>query len=366
MTDDITAGDLDACIALCRRHLAALQTERGNFRYEYDWQEQVYGEDDNAVRQAGTLWGLANLHRVRPDPELYALCTNGLAFYDRHSGITDSGGRYSTYPGDQHGYLGSTALVALALVELLRSPSEIGGDDRPRWRALLDEYLRFLVDNQLPDGRWPARYDAETGDASGDPSPYFDGEALLALTRAGYRLGYEGLESAIARGAAGAYRRHVLLTLRRDHNSRATTGYYQWGTMAMYEIVKAGGPESERYQEVIAYLGDWMCGIRRLARRPNNPAASLEGLVHAYDLAARVRAGDRERQYRETITTCLQRMFSLQVGHPRAGDFVQRAPATDPAMGGCQHWPERPGLRIDFAQHQLHAGLLAAEMLRLD
>lgn len=363
MKNDITRQDLDTSIALCRRHLIALQTEQGNFRYEYDWENQAYVEDDNAVRQAGTLWGLANLYRLRPDPDLYEICRKGLAFYDEHSGTTGHGGRYSTYPGDQYGHMGSTALIALALIELLRSSSHIDAGDRRRWVTLLDEYLRYLVDTQLPDGRWPARYDPGTGHASGDPSPYFDGEALLALTRAGHRLGYEGLQDCIARGAAGAYRRYVLLALRRDHNSRATTGYYQWGTMAMYEIAKAGWLESARYEEIIAYLGDWMCRVRRLARRRNNPAASLEGLVHAYDLAAAGNSRDRQQQYRDTINPCLERMFSLQIGHPRAGEFVQRAPATDPVMGGCQHWPDKPNLRIDFTQHQLHAGILAAEMI---
>lgn len=363
MTDDITAHDLEASIELCRRHLTGLQTGRGNFRYEYDWEKQAYSEDDNAVRQAGTLWGLANLHRLRPDAGLYEACRRGLAFYDEYSGTTENGGRYSTYPGDRQGYTGSTALVTLALIELLRSAPPAGTRDHRRWRALLDEYLRFLLDIQLPDGRWPSRYDADSGAASGEPSPYFDGEALLALTRAARYLEYEGLEDAIARGAAGPYRRYVLLALRRDPNSRHTIGYYQWGTMAMYEIVRAGWSECDRYREIIAYLGDWVCGVRHLRVRRNNPAASLEGLIHAYDLAATGGPPERAKQYHDTIIAGLHRMFSLQAGHPRAGDFVRGAPAGNPVTGGCHHWPEKPVLRIDFTQHQLHAGLLAAQML---
>jgi len=364
MTDTITGEDLDLSIDLCRRHLAGLQTAQGNFRYEYDWEKRAYADDDNAVRQAGTLWGLANLHRLRPDPELYQACRRGLAFYDQHSGTTAADGRYSTYLDDEYGYTGSTALVALTLIELLRGREGLDPDDERRWRALLDQYLRFLLDSQLPDGRWPAHYHSQTGELSGEPSPYSDGEALLALTRAARHLGYDGLENAIARGAAGCYRRHVLLALRRNHHSRATTGYYQWGTMAMYEIVKAGWPESAQYREIISYLSDWMCDVRRLAALRNNPAASLEGLIHAYDLSDDSR--DRERIYRNTISAGLERMFSLQVGHLRAGEYVRRAPTVSPATGGCQHWPDIPTLRIDFAKHQLHAGLLAAEMFVLE
>jgi hypothetical protein len=136
--------------------------------------------------------------------------------------------------------------------------------------------------------------------------------------------------------------------------------------MAMYEIVTAGWEESGQYREIIDYLGDWVCGYRRLGGRANNPAASLEGLIHAYDLAARDGDEDRVQQYGQVIRACLERMMALQVGHPRASEFAGRAPVTAPARGGCQHWPNNPALRIDFAQHQLHAGLLASGMFPLD
>lgn len=361
MTDTITAEDLDICTDLCRRHLLVSQTERGNFRYEYDWEKGEYMDDDNAVRQAGALWGVANLRRLCPHPDLDEACRRGLAFYDEYSGTTDEGGRYALYPDQEHGYMGSTALLALTLIELLRNPGQAGSIEQDRWRSTLGEYLRYLVDAQLADGRWPSRYDTDTGRAHGDPSAFFDGESLLALTRAALHLGVPDLGDAIARGAAGAYRRHVLLALRRDHNSRDTVGYYQWGTMAMYEIVKAGLEESARYEEIVYYLADWMCDVRRLGRRSHNPAASLEGLVHAYDLAASAGSPERVERYRETIEAGLERMLGLQVGHPRACEFVSRAPARPPALGGCQHWPGSPRLRIDFAQHQLHTATLAAQ-----
>lgn len=362
MTQRITSGDLDVCVDLCRRHLQALQTERGNFRYQYDWEKGEYLDDDNAVRQAGSLWALADLRRLRPDPALDEACARGLAFYDEHSGTNGEGGRFATYPDQEHGYMGSTALLALTLIELLRNPAAAGAAEQDRWRDLLDGYLHYLLDAQLADGRWPSLYDAATGRAHGEPSAFFDGESLLALTRAARHLGIPHLGGAITRGAAGAYRRHVLLALRRDHNSSDTVGYYQWGTMAMYEIIKMDMDESDRYEEIVHYLADWLCRIRRLGDRSHNPAASLEGLLHAYDLAASGDFPARAERYRETIEASLQRMLGLQVGHPRACGLVSRAPPEAPSLGGCQHWPERPELRIDFAMHQLHAALLAAQL----
>ncbi|MGA8259339.1 MAG: hypothetical protein WB783_03915 [Arenicellales bacterium] len=351
--------DLETCVVLCRRHLIAMQTAQGNFRYEYDWEKHEYSDDDAPVRQAGTLWGLANLNRLRPASVVYDICRRGLAFYDRHSGVTGAGGRFTTYPGERDGSAGSVALVALTLIELLRGAT-IDAVDAVRWRALLKEYLRYLLEIQLPDGRWPSQYDA-AGRPHGDPSPFFDGEALLALTRAARYLGLSGMEDAISRGAAGAYRRYILLALRGDQQSRAAIAYYQWGTMAMYEIVGARWSESERYEQLVYYLADWVCGVRRLGELKHNPAATLEGLIHAFDLARSGASPDQRRLYRETIEVCLQRMLSLQAGHPRAGSFVRRAPRIDPVIGGCQHKPERAKLRIDFALHQLHAAMLALQ-----
>jgi len=366
MTDPVTPHDLELCIALCRRHLEGLQTGRGNFLYEYNWETGVYSAEDNAVRQAGTLWGLANLFRLRPDPSLLEVCRRGLAFYEARPRAVSRVGRFATYPGERHSFTGSTALVALAVIELLRSRGVATGNERARWQALLDEYLAFLVAAQRRDGRWPARHDAATGEPSGEPSPYFDGETLLALTRAARHLGCPGLDDAIARGAAAGYRHYVLLALRRTLRSRQAIGYYQWGTMAMYEMIMAGWGCGGQYREAVAYLGEWMCGFQDLARRRGNPAASLEGLIHAYDLAAATGDEDHRRRFRAVIRVSLRSMLSLQVGHPLAGAFVRRAPPTGPAPGGCQHWPDRPLLRIDFAQHQLHACMLAAELFRFE
>lgn len=363
MSKHISRAELDECIVLCGRHLVGMQTGCGNFRYEFDWEKRTYADDDNAVRQAGTLWGLANLYRLRPDAALFENCRRGLEFYEKYSSTTAAGGRYATYPGQEHGYTGSTALVALALIELLRSPWNEDPTLRQYWRRRVDEYLDFLVNIQLPDGRWPSRYDADTGHAHGEPSPYFDGEILLALARAARHMDHEALREPIARGAAGAYRCHVLVPLRRDPESRVTSGYYQWGTMAMYEMIRAGWSGDEKYADIIAYLGDWMCGTGRLGQGRGNPAASLEGLIHAYDLANTAGNSARSRLYRGTIDTALARMLSLQVGHARAAPAVQNAPPTAPALGGCQHWPDKATLRIDFAQHQLHAAVLASEML---
>ncbi|MDN5862252.1 MAG: hypothetical protein L0H19_02270 [Salinisphaera sp.] len=358
ITAPVTRHDLEACIKLCRRHLLGMQTAQGNFQYEYDWQTGEYQQGDNAVRQAGTLWGLANLYRLRPDPALLNGCVKGLAFYDEYSATTARGSRFSTYIVLRNGMLGSVALVALSLVEMLRSPAAATASMQDHWRSRLDEYLGFLVAAQRPDGRGASQYEPATGHPHGQPSPYFDGEALLALCRAAGHLDVPGLDDAIARGAAGAYRHYVLHALRRDSRSPQTCGYYHWGTMAMYEIVKSErlNAGDHRYAEIIDYLGDWQCRIRQLGMGLGNPAAGLEGLIHAYQLCAGGASADR---FRDTIEACLRRMLSLQVGHPRGNDFVQRAPRQAPALGGCQARPTVPRLRIDCVQHQLHAALLA-------
>ena len=56
-----------------------------------------------------------------------------------------------------------------------------------------DGYLRFLVAARLDTGGFHANYDAR-GEVSGHPSPYYDGEALLALVKAARYLGRDYVE----------------------------------------------------------------------------------------------------------------------------------------------------------------------------
>jgi hypothetical protein len=369
MTDTGTAPvptltELEASLDLGTRFLQAMQRAAGNFEYEYDWQRRAYSELDNQVRQAATLWGLTVILSHRADPALAQTCRAGLEFFAAHSACNEARGRYVRYPDAEIGQMGTVALVALSILEYLRAGAAADRQEYERWDRQLDEYLRFLVDGRHPSGLWFGSYTLAEGVPTGAPSPYYDGESLLALSRAARHLDRGELVDEIMQAAASGYRRNVLLALRNDPGAPTVRTYYQWATMAYYEMVEAAWSGTEQYVDVIYYMTDHMVHACGIARSQYNTGATLEGVVHALALA--VRRGDelRAREYRDVVEQGLANALSLQIGAERANAFIRGgAPWDEPAIGGVQHYPDRPLLRIDFAQHQLHAVLLALSHL---
>ena len=178
---------LDRSLALGTGFLLANQRRAGNFEYQYDWQSRSYDSGDSQVRQAGAAWGLALIHQDQPRPAVAAALLRALRFFRQHSRRTTDGRRYIVYPGSKLGSLGTVALVALAHIDYLRSV------DDPTLRQQLDEYLAFLVSARQKGGRFHGAYDHGDGTHHGNPSPYFDGESLLALVKASKYLGRSDL-----------------------------------------------------------------------------------------------------------------------------------------------------------------------------
>src|SRR5690606_3384823 len=115
------------------------------------------------------------------------------------------------------GHLGTLSLVALAHVELLRS-----GDpafDAAELRAALDGYLAQIVSLQRDDGLFHSQFYLKDGLGFATPSPYSDGEALLAMARAARHLGRDDLWHRVEVTAAAGYALNVEAALKAHPDS---------------------------------------------------------------------------------------------------------------------------------------------------
>ncbi len=352
---------LDRSPELGTRFLLAHIQPAGNFAYEYDWHRRTFSEDDNPVRQAGALWSLALIYQDGRDPEVARGVERVLAFFEKHSRLTTKGERYTVYPGVESGRLGTVALVALASLDYWRALESTGADpERARAvRARLDEYLAYLVRVRRKDGSWPQSYHHSTGKGFGSSSPYFDGEALLALAKAARYAGREDFRELAIASANSGRRRWVTEALVRDPDSSKTKGYYQWGSMAFYELATSGWPEGREFGGTVLDLADWMIDVHRTLQRRRNTGYAYEGIVHAYRLASE-RGDARAEKYRCTIELGMEKLTSWQVGSPIANAHIRSGPSPSAlAIGGVQNHAREPGLRIDVTQHQMHAVILA-------
>jgi hypothetical protein len=364
-TKVVTRAILDRSLALGTRYMLVHQRPEGNFDYEYDWRTKEYSEDDNEVRQAGAVWGLALLYQDHPTPELGAAVEKGLAFFDARAVETPSGARCPGYGAKRELGIGTVALVALSYIDYLNTP---GGSLPAERRALherrLSAYLKELRAAVNPAGLWFGGYDPATCAPHGEASPYSDGEALLALAKAARYAGHTELVPLVLRSADTGHRLNVEQALAASADSDTTKAYYQWFTMTLYELATSGWPDTARYGDWILQLADWEIDVHRTLTRQRNTAYAYEGLIPAYDWARRRNDATRTAKYGCVIDLGLERLISWQVGGPLATSFTRAVDPNDRrAVGGVQNEKDEAPLRVDVTQHQMHATIYARQMV---
>jgi UDP-N-acetylmuramoyl-tripeptide--D-alanyl-D-alanine ligase len=342
--------------------IAANQLPAGNFQYEYNWKTKEYTPDDNSVRQAGTVWGLALAHRYAPSQASEDVLHRALAFFETHTRTRPDGALYVVYPGETDGSLGTVALIMLAHLEYLQS-TDHPKEEAEQIRARIDGYIRFLTSAITQNGGFASRYTSE-GKSYGEPSPYYDGEALLALIIAARHAGYASLEPQIKKIADAGYVQNVERARKRDADSPITKGYYQWSSMAYYQLLQTDWSDTEKYGPRLIELAHWMIDTHQVLNRQRNTAYAYEGILSAYAYAVSINDTDSARTFRCVIEKGLGTLMTWQLSTAYTSPAISAQFVSDPrANGGIQNSATEPLLRIDVTQHQVHAMLLALRYL---
>jgi UDP-N-acetylmuramoyl-tripeptide--D-alanyl-D-alanine ligase len=347
-------------LALAGRFLLSHQKPAGNFDYEYDFERKRLSDDDNEVRQAGALWGITLVHARSPSPELAAGIEKGLAFFEGISRKARGGRRCLAYRGAPDGNTGTVALVALAHIDYLRArPADMDDERFARHRARLGEYLKQLEKSVRDDGLFYGDFESKGCAPRGKSSPYADGEALLALTKAAKYLDFGELMPTVLRAAAAGKKHNIEEALAQDADSNTTKGYYQWSSMAFYELATTNGlAGAGAYGDTVLHLADWMIDVHGTLWRLKNTAYAYEGIVMAYAIATARHDEARAAKLRCVIEVGMSRLLSWQVASPIASPFAQRGQGDPLARGGVMNDARDAALRIDVTQHQAHATLL--------
>jgi UDP-N-acetylmuramoyl-tripeptide--D-alanyl-D-alanine ligase len=140
-----------------------------------------------------------------------------------------------------------------------------------------------------------------------------------------------------------------------------TKGYYQWSTMAFYELATSDFPDTRVYGDTVLRLADWMIDVHNVLTRTRNTGYAYEGIIHAYALAKQRGDSVRQAKYGCVIDLGLEHIMSWQVGGPVSNRYTASSPDDAKAVGGIQNAAFEPALRIDVTQHQMHATMLARQ-----
>jgi UDP-N-acetylmuramoyl-tripeptide--D-alanyl-D-alanine ligase len=357
---NITCNILNKSLELGTQFLLNNQKPEGNFNYEYDWVNQLMNTADSEVRQAGALWGIALIFNNNPTKRLHEAYEKGFQFFENYS-IENNGSKWIDYPDIQRsGRTGTVALISLSIIDFLRSEYDIDQEFQDKLISDLDKYLKFLISLRLENGQFHQTYYINNGTGYGSPSPYFDGETLLALTKAAKYMNKNELIPLILETANSTYNTHVIEALLQDPDSSTTKGFFQWGCMSYFEIVTTNWKYSNKYSDNVIYLADWMIDVHRTLERTRNTAYAYEGIIHAYEIADIINDSYHIEKYFSVIDEGLYKLTSWQVGGPIPNSFLQNHTTSDIfALGGIMNHKEEPPLRIDVTQHQMHAVILA-------
>ncbi len=358
----LTREVLDRSLALGCQYFLSSQRPEGNFVYEYDFVERRQVRGDNDVRQAGALWGLALLHHDSPSEDTARAIVKGLGFFKENSRLTPEGRRYIVYPGNSVGNTGTVALVALALVDFLRADWAVESEED--YKADLAEYIGFVVFLRMANGHFHRQYQLTDGQGMGESSPYSDGEALLLMVKAAKYSGHTRLKRLTLQSAEQMYRDNIQGALERDPDSDTTKAFYQWSSMAYYELSTSDWPGVDEFAGRVIDMAYWMIDVHNVLSRRRNTGYAHEGLAVAWDLARRTGREEDAEKIGRAIDTGLARLIAWQVGGPMPNKYLKKHRTSDAlAVGGVMNAADDPILRIDVTQHQMHAAILARRFI---
>jgi UDP-N-acetylmuramoyl-tripeptide--D-alanyl-D-alanine ligase len=250
------------------------------------------------------------------------------------------------------------ALLALAHIDLLRSGAELPPGRKAELEQHLSELLTMIRGQRSPEGGFHGHYTMD-GVGYGKANPYADGECLLALVKAANHLGRADLLPEAVQWAREDQVRNVQTPRAADPDPDTTKGYYQWVSMAWWELAHSTEADAEPWGEWLMELAVWMIDEHRTLKRQRNTSYAYEGIVPAYAWA-KAKGDPRAAKFRCVIDQGLRKITSWQLGHSLANDFVAKASPDDQrAWGGIQNAKNEAPLRIDVTQHQMHAIILA-------
>jgi hypothetical protein len=351
------------------------QLPEGNFRYMYDWLDKTWVQDDHQVRQAGSLWGVGTCYRYAPTESARAVLDKGLAFWFTNTipGPVE-GSLNLRYPGDPWMHSGTVALVALAIIEYLKADAPMDEAYRAELNTKLDGYLAFLSWMQLPNGHISDRFDHRSNKRRSQSSPYYDGESLLAMTKAARQLDRTALVPTIEKAARSMAETYTVKSWAKDRDSNQTKGFFQWGSMSFAEYYLAGWKDKELFGDVAQSLGWWMIHTHKTLTRQRNHAYAMEGLIANWRIANLRGDVPAQTDLLYTLDRSMHKLFQWQIGGPLASQntWLKDQGKDDPmAVGGIMN-ARKPSkadvkkdvshqLRIDVTQHQMHATTMALE-----
>jgi len=349
---DSQSGDYKSNLSIGERqllaatHIGDVQRKTGYFSYEFDFVTGKWSKSDSLVRQAGASYGLSEYLLTHRDEIARGVVEKAMKAY-RANSVSFEQGKLLTVNQDLKGAeSGATALVLIGAIQYAKATGDHQFDgDVQAWKdGLLALYH--------PQGGFAG------GAANPKESPYFNGEAWLALSIYHENYPEDGKVNSILPAVDDA--------MMRIYSAAPDIGFFHWGLMATakrYEKTK-----DQKFIEFgVQQVTDFLTRMRSHFSDFVNSCYSVEGMAailphllkdKKYEaLADRLLARVRQEMTKNISMQIVpdQRVLSL------VGGRTLVAPELPRFTGAFINGLDRPQSRIDFTQHCLSA-LLKSEI----
>jgi len=353
------------------------QKPEGNFVYAVDIRDgrPVTGSD-NQVRQAGGVWALSMLCMSRPTEATRRAAIRGLDFFFRRSRPLSIGTVAPTYPLEVQGqHSGAVddriksnmvAVLCMAVMDFIRGQRhDMTEAGLGLFRNWLDKYIEHLRAMELGGGGWSEFFSVGAQQPEPQSNPFVDGECLLVYCMAARYFNRKDLIPRIEDFAPRLAEKYLLTVREKDPDSDTTRGFSQWGAMAFAEYYEAGWKDADLMGDACLALAWWMLYPHDVEHRVFNMAWAVEGLLAAYRVAKARNDAAAMKRLDSAIRRILKRVLTYQVGGPFKdyNPYLRNLPPNPSTYGGVLLMPDHTVVRIDSVQHQLHACLMALDLL---
>jgi len=336
---------VDERAILAATHMGNIQRKTGYFSYEFDFVSGSWSRSDELVRQAGASYGLSEYLLTHRDDVIKGVVEKAIKAY-RSNSITFKDGKLLTDSQDLK--KAETGATALALIGALQYTKATG--DR-QFDADIQGWKNGLVALYHPQGGFAG------GPADSEESPYFNGEAWLALCI--YLDNYPNDEKVKSIMPA------IDLAMVKLYTSAPDIGFFHWGLMATAK--RFDQTKDQKFIEFGAQqVNHFLTKMRPDFDEEVNSCYSVEGM------AAVLPVLQKDKKQNLVATRLLARLrqemnknMGMQIRPEQkalglVGGRTLTAPELPRYSGAFINGLDRPQIRIDFTQHCLSA-LLKSE-----
>lgn len=323
--------------------IVSSQEDSGHFSYEYLPYEDKYLDDDNIVRQAGTLYVLSEAYRAqsKKDVKVGEAIESSIKYLAGLSREFESGSCVRDNSTSYNCQLGSTALTLLGILSFVGSDS----DKRDKYEDLINDYVSFILASRLDERGFSKGYNFGGGFRDSE-SPFYNGEVMLALVHY-YQFDPDP-------EVKNTLEEVMSYLMKADHDSNL----YLW-IMATLKDMQMLWPDPE-YIKYVEEFTDWRVAKSALYRNTtHNYCAYTEGLASAYSVLKNNVSSEKDLALSKELNYWLNKNARLQVDTTNpyrltkneTGLQISKINNAKLAHGGFLTGADELTQRIDFTQH---------------